>query len=330
MAVQTSDSDRHDSRTQPLNWPWAVASSPIASSEFSGWGGALIRCWRGTSAVMVQPPLDEHYVVIHLGGAKRVERRCDGPSVSRVVENQSLTMVPAGCAYRWQTEGPIAFAHLYLSPLRLEELSGEEFEGRATSLIEKVGCPDALLELLFLRMLDEIQDPRLASPLLLDSLLVSFCTQLAQQHVARRPRLTSHALALAPYRLRRVTQFIEANLGQGLALRELAEAAGLSQSHFIRAFGLATGSSPYRYVMRRRIELAKVRLLATDDALDAVSAAAGFKERHQFSVMFKRLVGVAPYAFRAARSVKRTPERTAQLRGQSLHDAISTKGLEAA
>ena len=287
--------------TQPLNWPWAMASPPIASSESSHWGSGLIRCWSGTSAVMVQPPLDQHYVVLHLGGAKRVARRNDGPPLCSVVDNHALTMVPAGTAYRWRTDGPISFAHLYVSPSRLQTVVGEEFEleGRSTSLIEKVGCRDASLELLFLRMLEEIRDARLTSLLLLDTLFESFCLQLAQQHVSRPSGRPSHALGLSPHRLRRVFDFIEANLGQDLALCKLAATAGTSQSHFSRAFRLATGHSPYQYVIRRRIEFAKVRLLTTDDTLETISTAAGFRERHQLSVMFKRSVGVGPNAFRA-------------------------------
>jgi AraC family transcriptional regulator len=288
--------------TQPMKWPWAMASTPIASSESSDWRGGLVRRWCGTSPVMVQPPLDEHYLVIHLGGAKRVNRSLDGPQIRSVVDGNSLTMVPAGTAYRWQTEGPIAFAHVYIPPSRLEAVVGEEFEieGRSTSFIEKVGCRDALLEPLLLRMLQEIQDARLASTLLLDTLFESVCLQLARQHVSRPARRTSQGLALSPYRLRRVLEFVETSLGEDLALSDLAQVAGASQSHFSRAFRLATGCSPYRYVIRRRIEVAKVHLLTGTDSLDAISATCGFRERHQFNVMFKRIVGVGPHSFRVA------------------------------
>ena len=133
----------------PLSWPWAVnARAPFVSSESGPWRGALLRCWSGTSPLMLQPPLDHHYVVMHLGGAKHVNRRRDGPRVSAVVDDRSLTFVPAGTAYEWQTDGPIAFAHLYVPPRHLETVLEQEFDvgGDGATLIERVGHRDPFLE----------------------------------------------------------------------------------------------------------------------------------------------------------------------------------------
>ena len=288
--------------TAPQQWPWALASPPVVSSATTNWRGALLCRWRGTSAVMVQPPLDQHYVVMHLGGPKHVTRRHDGPSVSTVAENGSLTLVPAGTAYTWRTQGPIAFAHLYIPPRRLEDCVAAEFDGEARGawLIERVGCRDPLLEPLLARMLVEVQAEAHASKLLLDALLETLMIRLAQKYASGPVARALRAVALAPHRLRRVVEFIDANLGRDIALADLVDAATTSQYHFSRAFHLATGCSPYRYLTHRRIAYARVLLLTGTQSLEAISASCGFNSARQFAVMFKRSVGVGPKRFRLA------------------------------
>ncbi len=262
---------------------------------------------------MVQPPLDHHYIVIHLGGAKRVSRRNDGPAVTTIAESGSLTLVPAGTAFVWKTEGPIAFAHLYLRPAQLDDVVARELDGNGSgaSLIERVGCRDPLLEPLFARMLDELKLARQSSILLLDSLFESFVIRLARSHSSlSRPR-HAQAVDMAPHRLRRVLDYIEANLAQDISLADLVAAAGSSQSHFSRAFRLATGSSPYRFLVARRIDYARVMLLTGNESIATVGTRCGFNSRREFSVMFKQIAGVSPAALRTAHGIRSTKEEKA-------------------
>lgn len=248
---------------------------------------------------MVQPPLDQHYVVMHLGGAKRVARQRDGAPVSTVADDRSLTIVPAGTSFTWRTSGPIAFAHLYLRPQSLEDVIGHEFDvdARGAALVDRVGFCDPQLQPLFGRMLSEIESTAPVSPLLLDCLLQSFLIRLARNHSSRAFAGRREAAALAPHRLRRVLDFIEANLNREVALDDLVAAAGTSQYHFSHAFRAATGCSPYGYLIRRRIDYAKVLLMTGRTSLDAVRTECGFNSRHQFAVMFKRVVGIGPKKF---------------------------------
>ena len=295
--------------TTPWRWPWALQSPPVASSEQCGWGNGLLRRWAGTSPVMVQPPLDHHYVVIHLGGAKRVTRKRDGPHVSGVVEENALTLVPAGTRYLWNTQGPIAFAHLYLEPGHLHALaaSNDGCLGRSASLVDKVGCRDAFLEPLLLAMVREIEAGPCASKLRLDSLHEAACSQIVYRHSSGLVTRSPKAVALASFRLRRVLDFIEAHLQEDLSLQALAAAAGTSQAHFSRTFQIATGCSPYRYLIRRRIEYAKVLLMTSQQPLDAISAACGFVRSAQFAKMFKAVAGLGPKRYMTAHRPRKPP-----------------------
>ncbi len=79
---------------------------------------------------------------------------------------------------------------------------------------------------------------------------------------AARPAiaLPSTRGALGGVRLRRVLALIEARLDNDISLAELAREAALSPFHFARGFKTATGTSPYRYLIERRLQRARLLL----------------------------------------------------------------------
>jgi AraC-like DNA-binding protein len=109
----------------------------------------------------------------------------------------------------------------------------------------------------------------------------------------------SERIAITPARLRRVIEFIEANLEQPLTLDLLAHIAGLSPFHFSRVFRKATGSSPYRYVCERRLLKAQRMLMAPEWAVHDIATACGFPRHANFSAAFARARGMSPSAYRA-------------------------------
>ncbi len=230
---------------------------------------------------MEQPSLDCHYIVMHLDGPKRVTRRQDGPAFSTIAEMDSLTLVPAGTAFAWCTSGPIAFAHLYLTPRQLEDTINDQLErdGDGVSMIDRVGCCDARLQPLFQAMLSEIEYAESASALLLDSLLESFLIRLTRVYASRAIAARFQPAALAPHRLNRAIDFIEAKLCENIRLNDLAHAAGSSQFHFSHSFRKATGCSTNRYLIQRRIEYAKAMLMTETESLATIASRCGFNSQ---------------------------------------------------
>lgn len=291
--------DRHREVT-PAEWGRGFASPPDLCSASTGWKNASLRRWRGTSAEMKQPPLDHHCIVMHLGGAKRVTRRREGPTLTAEAGSRAITTIPAGTTSDWSTAGPIGFAHLYVHPHRFDRCLQEQFDRdpRGVALTDAVGTESPLLHALFQGMVNQVETPGAAQRLVLDTLLQSFIVQLICERstIGAATRPAPHSLA--PRRLKRVIDFIEANLADEIALDDLASVAGSSRYHFSRAFRDATGLPPYRYLVHRRIDAAKAMLLSGDLPIDEIAAQCGFKSVAQFSVMFKQVFGTTPGRFR--------------------------------
>lgn len=284
--------------TTPDEWASRLSGPADFSSDRTNWSTALMRHWSGTSPEMDQPLLNHHYVVQHLGGAKRVERWRDGAPISTIVEEGSITIVPLGTEFKWHTQGPIEFAHLYIAP-DLFKRTALRFE-RATevTLVDRVGCRDPLLRAVYAAMLAEIRRPGPIEELFLDCLLETFLTKLVLAHSTAHIRLPRAQETLPMYQLRRVTEYVEARLSHPLELADLARAAGASVFHFSRAFRNTAGSTPYKYVLWRRTERAKRMLSGGNQPIAAIAADCGFKSTANFAKTFRRLVGTTPKRYR--------------------------------
>ena len=98
--------------------------------------------------------------------------------------------------------------------------------------------------------------------------------------------------------LPRINDYIRANLEQELSLTDLAAVAELSPSYFLRAFKAATGQTPHRFLMERRVQRACELLRETDWALAEITFACGFASQSHMTDAFKRHLGVTPGRYR--------------------------------
>ena len=112
------------------------------------------------------------------------------------------------------------------------------------------------------------------------------------------PRAISGKGGMAPRLLRRVVEFMHANMDKQIGLKDLADCAGLSLSHFSFQFRASTNQSPHQYMLRLRIERSKE--LLTDFRLSVldVGLEVGFRNQQHFATVFRSSVGVPPSVYR--------------------------------
>jgi LacI family transcriptional regulator len=93
-------------------------------------------------------------------------------------------------------------------------------------------------------------------------------------------------------------RFISDHAGQPLGAADVAAHANASrralEMHFRKAFGRSIGEE----IARARVELAKRLLADTDLKMPVIAARAGFSGGDRLSVMFRRLTGLTPTAYR--------------------------------
>jgi AraC-like DNA-binding protein len=112
---------------------------------------------------------------------------------------------------------------------------------------------------------------------------------------ASRPIRRGPSEILVQAKARRVIDYIEANLASNLQLVELSTVAGISRSHFARAFRNTIGMAPHTFVLQRRLARA-VELLIAPPALSVkeVAARCGFADQAHLTRAFKAKFGHPP------------------------------------
>lgn len=108
--------------------------------------------------------------------------------------------------------------------------------------------------------------------------------------------------ALPGGKLRRVMAYIQSNLHGELRLAELSAVVHMSPYHFARLFKRATGVSPYRFVLHRRMDASIALLTTSTSSISSIARAVGFKTASHFATTFRRLTGVTPSAYQAGRA----------------------------
>jgi transcriptional regulator GlxA family with amidase domain len=145
---------------------------------------------------------------------------------------------------------------------------------------------------------DAVNDPDPSAQLYGDGLITAIAARLFATGPAAR---VEDGKGLAPWRLRRVIDYLEAHLPERVDLAQLAQLVGLSSSHFSRAFKASTGMAPYQWQLHARIRRAQAQLIDTDASLDEVAAATGFADAVHFGRKFRQFTGAAPATWRRER-----------------------------
>jgi AraC-like DNA-binding protein len=159
------------------------------------------------------------------------------------------------------------------------------------------GIKDATIVGLGSSVLPALSRPDQANRLFVDHVTLAVGIHVAQTYGGMRPVSRIASGRLAPWQERRAKEIISANLG-GVPLADVARECRLSTSHFQRAFRRTVGMAPHKWLLSRRIELAKEKLRDGRSSLSEVALACGFGDQSHLTRVFTRLVGTSPGAWR--------------------------------
>lgn len=222
---------------------------------------------------------------ISAGASSKSERGVPGSPCRR------LSYIPAGMELRAELQGISAIRHLdlHFDISALGQRLGSELDPLVLEQPRLMFDDPRLIAVADL-LAAECADPDPLHDLYGDGLALGLFIALMRVPPSSR-RLRG---ALAPWQLRRVTEFIEAHCLRGIRLEELAGLTGLSQSHFSQAFKASTGMPPHQWQMQARIEHAKSLLSARKASLSEVAAMTGFADQAHFTRAFRKMSGTTP------------------------------------
>lgn len=99
---------------------------------------------------------------------------------------------------------------------------------------------------------------------------------------------------LSVLQLRRLDEWIQANLVREISLAEMADVVGYSPAHFVRLFKCAMKCTPYRHVMNLRLDRAREMVVSGQLPMVAIAAETGFGSQSHLTVAFARRFKLPP------------------------------------
>lgn len=212
--------------------------------------------------------------------------------------------VPAGVPMWTNSKTNHRFSHLNLHIHKdrllrfLSPATGTSAALEALRRPVEINDPAAIRTLAGL-LVDEISTPT-KHPAFAESLVGSIVTGLLD--------IPSHGSEQAKGRLTQrqmniLTSCVDARADCRMAVAEMAEAVGLSESWFANVFKQTTGKTPLQWQMAKRIDIAQKLLLDSDLSVADIAVRLGFSDQAHLTKAFRQITSETPAAWRRLKQV---------------------------
>lgn len=136
------------------------------------------------------------------------------------------------------------------------------------------------------------------------------CLQEILLFLSSRPFPTGNAspMGKSSLALKHLVEWIDEHLSCPLTITELTQEAGLSQNYMSRLFRFQYGMTIQRYILLRRIEVARHLLQTSKCRIKDVGVQVGFPNAQHFNKKFRQVAGFSPSEFQRAEE-NRKPRR---------------------
>ena len=283
-----------------VNWRTKRKGPPIIFDRKGIFDGAEI-CHRKVLAGEVDEYSHaNHGLNITLAGhLKTYKQTSVGRNISNCGPNGSVCVVPASQPHSafWSDDSEILTIHL--NPSFLQQTAIEnEFSPNFELVYGSNQQQDRLVSQISLALVNEANSKESDGTIYSESLMQTLVLHVLKNYSTARYAAKNLKGGLSGYKLKLVTEYINDNLDQELSLAELSAIADLSQFHFSRSFRETTGLPPRKFLMKRRVEKAKLLLAESDIPIVEVGFQTGFKTQSHFTSLFRRLTNVTPRVWR--------------------------------
>ena len=167
----------------------------------------------------------------------------------------TVNLSPANFYARWEADGSSQSIVVFVQDALLSRVILENWgaDPRSVEIVPQFLVRDPLIEVVVTQLAVEAGNGSPSGLLYAESACEFLAHHLIQRYSTLSKTPARPLGGLPAHRLKVVKNYIEENLGNPIALHELAGLACVSVRHFERAFRQSLGVPPHRYVLERRV-----------------------------------------------------------------------------
>jgi AraC family transcriptional regulator len=271
---------------------------PTLSSSPVQWGGIALESY-AVPALFI--PRHEHtnaFLHLVLGGRVKYEISTRSRVLRFTSRPGTIFLLPRGTVDEVNWAGPTHRIAVAINPRLLTHVLEETAHESDIELTEHWDLIDPHISALLAEMTADLQEGSPAGAIYGESLASTLAVYLLRRYSVRRITPVVYKGGLPGNRLRRVLDYIAANLETNISLSKLAAIAEMSPHYFSELFKQSTGRSPHNFILLQRIERAKQHLRDPNRSIIDVGLGAGFQNPSHFARMFRQVAGTTPSRFR--------------------------------
>ena len=208
-----------------------------------------------------------------------------------------FTLIPSGKPHRggWSIGSEVIVVHF--SQSLIEQASNELLRNSLSEVLAQSCASDPVLQGMGYALLREFKSGGITDLLYAESIGIVLTRHLVRQWTfLPQPRIMKGKLTAG--QLRKTFDAIEEDLKNGPTISALASALDMGTHHFTRLFGRSTGTSPYQFIVRRRLTHACHLLKTTRMSLTDIALELGFVSHSHFTSVFRHHYGTPPSVYR--------------------------------
>jgi len=285
---------RREGRIEPF-----LHAHPKVSSATAHWSGIALEDYIVPACVIPRHEHIENFLHVVLEGSMPYEVLTRGKTFKLHANSGTTFLLPRGTIDEIRWGGPTHRIAAALHPSLLVNALDETAHEREVELTEHWNLTDPNIMAVLVAMKTDLDAGSPAGRMYGESLANALAVYLLTRYAAKPRVPVVYRGGLPRYRLKRVIDYIDANLSGDLTLAQLAAVAGMSPHYFAELFRKSTGRAPHQYILARRIDLAKERLRDPRGSVLEAGLAAGFQNPSHFARAFRKWVGISPSAFRS-------------------------------
>lgn len=276
-----------------------VAYRPPINSSISNWKDISVEQHHLPAFESPEICLQQHIIAIQLGSSYQIDWRLAGGKLYTTQMRKGLVgITPKGIPTQARWFEDVDFLLISLNSSLFKKVASDSIDCDSIEIIPQRGVDDSQIFHLGMVLQAEITAGCPSGNIFAESIASALAIRILKNYSLTNTNIPESKIELSQQQLQQVIDYINDNLALKLSLEKLANLVNMSSYNFCRWFKQSMGVSPHQYIIQCRIKKAKFLLAYTKLSLVEVALNIGCSSQTNFTVLFRKHMGVTPRAYR--------------------------------